>query len=784
MDLPSESSQSLPLSLDEKRQVIYASLLRFNPEAMELRQRALERVVLSGLLGSSAEDSFRVDKIQRNLRRTPRAPELRDEMIRETLHQLVRSDKVRRFELKSSKSYCLTSKGAEEIKRDLEQAVDVFEPVLRRMLRDIDHLISRELGQSICRSFIMECFARFGRQIAHSVVGRLDREDLVQSSEVNRAFVAAVAGRNLSVEVRDSLYNRCIKFLRSSEAEDEQLKLRLTQGFFLSELLCVRGAPFDPLSSQAFAGAVLYLDTNIILMGVLSTVRQSQLFQEMLRLAVKLGMQLRVTRATIDESRLVLAKRRIELENYIEKVPEPLKQLTHDVFLSAYFEARENNADLKPAEFLAPFDRLTEIIEGQWKLTIDDRNEDEILKGRKFEKEATIMQEEANASRPYPKSEPVLLHDVAHLALVLDERVNNPRTWFLTADRSLVRAASRLNEQGVAAASTTTSSSTSSSPQSGLPFCFSLAGFLQSISPFTSTSDEEGSLADMFSALVTEYLSRSDSLFDMKEMNLLVEWHEDVMMTPQEELIPLDYVKRRVLEGRQYKVDDLPKVALELKKFLSKSVEERQRALQSEAERRAEEVRKEQRARADAEETARLRAEENLELQSDLERLNTNTELQAQSITDLNQALDHERELRQQQNTLQTEATRRERTLRLRDRMIAGFLVGAAIWFLSDLIVTWLRSQGLLFNDWEEALRIMISGVGTVVFCLPALFYVQSVSWRNNSKIFFFALIVFLAFVGSRFIADETVSKLASLIEIAMAVSGAAYLLITRSPVN
>jgi DNA-binding HxlR family transcriptional regulator len=480
MSTPIESSQSQTLSLEEKRQVIYASLLRFKPEAMELRQRALERVVLSALLGSNESDTYKLDKIQRNLKKSAKAPEIREEMIREALYQLVRDGMVKRLEQKSWKSYCLTQKGQGEMTQALNQAVDVFQPVLKKMLQDIDHLISRELGEQLCRSFIMECFARLGRQIAHSIVGRLDKEDLASSSEVQAAFAAAVSGRNLPVETRESLYNRCVKFLRSSETEDEQLKLRLTQGFFLAELLCIHGAPFDPLSSQAFNGAVLYLDTNIVLLGLVSAVRRQQLFNEMVRLAAKLGIQLRITRATIDETRSVLAKKREDLEKYIEKVPEALTELTHDEFLTAYLEAREKEPSLNPKEFLSPFDRLTEIIEQEWKLKIDDRKEDEILRGRKFEKESVIIQEEAIAiasRHGHPKSERVLLHDVAHFAVIVDGRSSNSKLWFLTADRSLVRAASRLVGQGAAAGATATGPISNTDQQSSLPFCF-ISGIL------------------------------------------------------------------------------------------------------------------------------------------------------------------------------------------------------------------------------------------------------------------------------------------------------------------
>lgn len=49
MSSEKKSSSGYVLSVDEKRQVLYASLLRFEPMADALRDTVLERVVLSGL---------------------------------------------------------------------------------------------------------------------------------------------------------------------------------------------------------------------------------------------------------------------------------------------------------------------------------------------------------------------------------------------------------------------------------------------------------------------------------------------------------------------------------------------------------------------------------------------------------------------------------------------------------------------------------------------------------------------------------------------------------------
>ncbi|MDX6499159.1 MAG: hypothetical protein QOG23_2419 [Blastocatellia bacterium] len=284
-----------------------------------------------------------------------------------------------------------------------------------------------------------------------------------------------------------------------------------------------------------------------------------------------------------------------------------------------------------------------------------------------------------------------------------------------------------------------------------MPYCFSLAGFLQSISPFTATAGEESSLADIFSGLVTDYLSLYENLFDMKEMNLLMEWHEDVMITPTEELVPaLDYVKNRVLLGHQYSVADLPRVALELKKFLSKSVEERQRALEHEANRQAEEIRIEPQAR--------------IVVERDLKR---------------------ERELRKEDAADHVEQSRRAEDAASsklwRERLAACLLISAAIWFFQDNLVASLVSRGVDAARWEHPLHIVTILLAASFLIVPAAFFVLSRPWRKESGAVVVSLTILVVIGASDLLTDETWSVWASKIEVAIFAGEIVYLLATRN---
>src|SRR5437868_12431313 len=106
-----------PLSIEEKRQVLYSSLLRYTAEVVPLRERALDRVVLGALIGSTEEEPFRVGKIQENLHFGSNAPEIRNNAIQETLRRLEAQDKVRHELLRERHAYYLAPQAEEDVRQ-------------------------------------------------------------------------------------------------------------------------------------------------------------------------------------------------------------------------------------------------------------------------------------------------------------------------------------------------------------------------------------------------------------------------------------------------------------------------------------------------------------------------------------------------------------------------------------------------------------------------------------------------------------------------------------------
>jgi len=696
----------MALTIEEKRKSIFAALLRYSPEAESLRDRVLDRIIMVALLGCSESEPLRIGGIQKNIRLGAGSQGLRTEVIQQTLERLITQEKVKHVLYRTKHSYLLTDKGIIEVEEAAGSAFALFEPVLNRMLSDTSALCSKSEGETVCRRFISECFARFGQQIAKTVTGELTREELIGTIDIRATFRAAIEGISLSQEAIESLEVRCLNFLKSSERADEELKFRLTQGYYVSQLLELDSAQFNPISEEAFCGAIFYIDTNVLLERLLSD-EAAAMFDEVVRLAAKLGIQLRVTRETINETRRITIGRLEDLEAVMETVPEELIEKTHDQVLKSFLNLRAEQPDIKPSEFISRFDKIPKLLE-ELGIELDDRDADTIINGRDVSKECEIVKNAAETVRGFGKSESVQLHDVAHFLLVQEERSKGNKAWFLTRDGTLFHAASRLSDNE-------------------LFFCFSLIGFLQGISPFLESPAQESSLVDFFSEALERdvYSFSSDVLFDIQELKLIGELHEDVLSTsPEQVVLAFDYVKTTVLNDKPYRQADHPKVALALKKFLASSADEKQRALQAEARRLQKEVSRERERRDLAEREAQekqMKADQ-LESKIQAERNKTKRALSRELAT-----------------------KRRESRLRV-GLMVFGVFIAALIWSFDSEFARFLIGADSDFVAQVVKVERWIRGIGSFLFVLASLPAVMSLRSRFRLVILTF----FIAFALAR----------------------------------
>lgn len=702
---PSHLAKVTEISTEDLRQSVYASMLWFSPEAGSLRERMLDRLVCVGLVGSSDRSAYRVSQIQTALRTSDSAPTIRDDLVNEALARLVERGVVRHQMVRQKHSYWLDAESQQKTRESLQDSSKLIRKVLDDLTSGLSPaVIAPTVADRVLRKFIGECMARFGREMARSASGAAPPV-LAELASSRAAVSAALAHENLAVDAVSSISNRCLEFLRRNGPDYAQLKFALAQGYYFSELLGLKGAKFNPLTENAFAGAVFYLDTNVVLLRALEGARGSFL-SEVATVAKRVGISLRVTRATINEARGVAVDRRHRLEAVVNSIPSELLDKSKDQFISAFLRRRAADSTLSVDSFLSEFDFLADLLAAEGValdefvvLDVDLEN---------CRREAKVINDLAEQSRGFRKSAAVLNHDVAHVVLVERLRSENPKTWFLTRDHTLGEASVVL------------------AGEKGLPACYEFAAFAQSVSPFLTTDGEVRSLAELFSRALEDHLQLAPvgPVFDLRELALIAEMHDDVLKTPKDQLLSaFDYVKQAVLKGRPYTVEQHRAVALGLKKFLASSSGEERRAL--------------------AEETQRL------QLEVDLRHTENATErhlrLKAEAAVLL--AEDELRRLRGEVAAGEAQANElalRLRRLEDRDHLgwqwlraivgLFGLLVALAFAFgwRPNVVQVWMARLPVALSD--AVVSIVLRAVSATLFAVPLGLLIRNARWRGEFR--------------------------------------------------
>lgn len=740
------------LTVDERRQAVYASLVRFASESGPLRERAIHRAILGSLLGSSLQKPLTIGGIRRNMMFGSESVSLRTEVIQQALVDLINQGKADKTTLREKHAYYITVKGQKELDGLVVSVVDLFASVTEPLFRDLDPEIDKDIASGVFRRFACECFGRFGRHIAQTVLGTLKREELLARTDARSAFLAASEGLGMSTSQLESLEVRCQRFLISGEECDERLKLYLTQGFYFTQLLGLDGSAFDPIAEDAFRGAVFYLDTNVLLLGFLQAHDDAHEFAEVVAVAKRLGIELRTTKATIDEMQQVVRDRISRITQIAEVVPDELVKQSNDQVLKAFWNSYESNRTLTPETFFAPLLVPDLQLDEKWGVGVDSISTKEMIAGRDTAEIARCIDEEAKNSRGWGKVGDVLEHDVAHYMLVRDKRVANRKVWFLTRDRSLPLVAATLQPDQPS-------------------FCFSHLALLQSISPFINTDAEEKSLADIMSAFITDQIRPLRSLFDISELAIMAEFHADVMATPGDQLVlAFDYVKSSTLKGHQYLQQDIPRVSLALRKFMSSDKDKQLLSLQAERERALQDAMKENELRNEAEKRvlqANLRSDE---LEDQLAKLNT----------DYKGTVDQVEELRRDA-AARTEREVLNRISSLRKQAIGWSIGSLVLLMLSEEIAA--RLVESIPWLWPSALHNFVVSVMRISSALMIVWpwsrFIRETRWSEGVRMTALVIVAVVAIPIARIVSPSTMNELADRVEVATliaAVIGAVWL--------
>jgi hypothetical protein len=231
------------------------------------------------------------------------------------------------------------------------------------------------------------------------------------------------------------------------------------------------------------------------------------------------------------------------------------------------------------------------------------------------------------------------------------------------------------------------------------------------------------------------------------------------MATPGDQLVlAFDYVKSNTLKGQHYLVSDIPRVALELRKFLAADKDKQILALQAERENAVLEAQKENHLRRDAEQRIRDAIARNEELDEQVGVL-------TKKLADTDRQVD---EL-QKASIKSTERQEALDLIRKRNAAIAyGF--GAVV-----LLILLNQVAGVIADaipwPWPDSLRSFVTStlrvIAAVMIAIPTTRYIRETAWSENRKTVALVVVGGVSILVSKIITPSVLNGMADLIEVA-----------------
>ncbi len=203
-------------------------------------------------------------------------------------------------------------------------------------------------------------------------------------------------------------------------------------------------------------------------------------------------------------------------------------------------------------EYLLEFLNVREHLEKDWGITVFDDPIEREIDTKELSQTKKIMSECSERIRRRIKPDAALEHD-AHLYYVVvaeRRRFGNKAAWLLTFDTSLPRAARKL--QG----------------KDAVPFCMTIDGFLQIISPYVR-ADHEQSFAEMFVELVGNNLFPAEKIIEIDDFLMFTDFDLSVRRLPGEDVKKVIRRVKVALDGSIPLDAERQRVAYEVQKALS-----------------------------------------------------------------------------------------------------------------------------------------------------------------------------------------------------------------------
>jgi len=538
----------IPMDIAQKRSLLFTARMRFSASGADVRKQAIQKIIEQNL-ASSGNQFFNIDEIREVLDFRGIFTVLRDADVREGIERLQESGRLEEEIAFDEPKYRLSEEAYDENIRLIEESDRKFAQVLHSLFGQAQGGAERYKRAFI--RLLCTLFAKLGQVYVQIILGDIKPDDFIDQKAFVDILDNVIKEENV-IDIEAFKYG-VAQFFRDSSPMFTAIKWNMAQNYYVAKSLGADEGG-NLLSAQMLNGATFYLDTNVLLAGLIPEDRHHGSFNQLVNACKKFNIALFVAHITrqeliykiVDEAKLV--------REVIGKIPEETRQKIDSVLLEPFFNARAKDKDLTFDKWFEQFLKLAEALDTKLKLQVDD--------DAWFEKEADSQVTQKMARqlislfinlRKRPKSGPAAQHD-ALLLRWIDHKISQEQSenWLITLDTTLPLY--------------------SKNPANGLNAkVLTLDALLQWIAPHLLEKEEEdGDMAEVYSEALRYQLLPRGVFFDVADFKVFANMDIETGELPAEDVEAcIRYLKKAVPDFDLTKAEDREKIDKEVRKFFT-----------------------------------------------------------------------------------------------------------------------------------------------------------------------------------------------------------------------
>lgn len=476
---------------------------------------------------------------------------LTDRDVRQSLVRLAESNRLLTLPVVAPRRYRLSEEVRGELYQRQAQNEERLTRVTHKLFRNAD---DPGIYEEPFYNAISKIFSQLGETYVRCLQNDLSRAELLATPSVARVLQDL---RRTRGNIDEGIFGEGMTtFFRDADPDYESIKWNLAQNYYVA-----RALGFDPsgqiLSRNIFAGATLFIDTNVILPALEPLAQHHKSFRLLKQACSELDIEISVAQLSLDELRHLVMKQRELIENVASEVPDALAGKVKGVFFAMYRDQIERTGRVDLNHLFDRFDNASSVLTDEYQVeTIDSRWFDDAGNSNEVKALAEELRTESQNRRAWhPKTLTAAMHDAVLLKFIEYQRQEtNAKAWLLTLDHLLPEVGTNGlhgRRQGALA--------------------ITLDAFLQWLSPISSISEiNEEQFANIFSEAVKYSLLPHDSFFELQDFIMFAQMELECKSLPPEDVEGcIRMLRAKAPELNPNSVVDREKLSYEIHKYFS-----------------------------------------------------------------------------------------------------------------------------------------------------------------------------------------------------------------------